>query len=69
VADPVLLDLSPWLERIARARTQKQMYEILEAFKPLAWNDDQRSTAAKLYMRLIADLPSGSDGTAGGVGA
>jgi hypothetical protein len=45
------------------------MYEILEGFKPLAWNDDQRSTVAKLYMRLIADLPTGDDGTTGGVGA
>jgi hypothetical protein len=69
VAEPALLDLTPWLDRIARAKTQKQMYAILEEFKPLAWNDDQRSTVAKLYMRLIADLPPGDDGTAGGVGA
>jgi hypothetical protein len=69
VAEPALLDLSPWLDRVARAKTQKQMYEILEEFKPLAWNDDQRSTIAKLYMRLIPDLPSGADDTASGVGA
>lgn len=69
MAEPALLDLTPWLDRIARAKTQKQMYEILEGFKPLAWNDDQRSTVAKLYMRLIADLPTGDDGTTGGVGA
>jgi hypothetical protein len=69
VAEPALLDLSPWLDRIARAKTQRQMYEILEEFKPLAWNDVQRSTVAKLYMRLIANLPPGDDGTKGGVGS
>ncbi len=65
----MLLDLSPWLDRIAKAKTQKQMFEILEEFKPLTWNDDQRSTVAKLYMRLIDNLPSGKDDTTGGVGA
>ncbi len=69
MAEPALLDLSPWLDRIARAKTQQQMYEILDEFKPLAWNDDQRSTVAKLYMRLIPALPSGADDTVGGVGA
>jgi hypothetical protein len=69
LAEPVLLDLSPWLDRIAKAKTQKQMFEILEEFKPLTWNDDQRSTVAKLYMRLIDNLPSGKDDTTGGVGA
>ncbi len=69
MAEPVLLDLSPWLDRIAKAKTQKQMFEILEEFKPLTWNDDQRSTVAKLYMRLIDNLPSGKDDTTGGVGA
>lgn len=43
------------------------MYEVLEEFKPLAWNDDQRSIVAKLYMRLIAGLPAGIDDTAAGV--
>jgi len=45
------------------------MYEILDEFRPMGWNDDQRSTMAKLYMRLIANLPSGDDSTAGGVGS
>ena len=64
MAEPALLDLSPWLERISRAKTQKEIYDILDEFKPLAWNDEQRSTIAKLYMRLIFALPPGD--TAGG---
>jgi len=64
MAEPALLDLSPWLDRISRAKTQKEIYDILDEFKPLAWNDDQRSTIAKLYIRLITALPPGD--TAGG---
>jgi len=65
MAEPALLDLSPWLERISRAKTQKEIYDILDEFKPLAWNDDQRSTIAKLYMRRIADLPVGDTAGSG----
>ncbi|MBS1993026.1 MAG: hypothetical protein JSS86_24795 [Cyanobacteria bacterium SZAS LIN-2] len=52
-----VLDLNPWLEKIARAKTQKEMYEVLDEFRPLNWNDDQRATIAKLYVRLISNLP------------
>lgn len=69
MAEPALLDLTPWLEKIGRAQTQKQMYEILDEFRPLAFNDEQRSTVAKLYMRLIGDLPTGDDSTTGGAGS
>jgi hypothetical protein len=66
VAEPQVLDLTPWLDRITAAKTQKQIYQVLEEFRPLAWSDEQRSTVAKLYMRLIANLPTGEPGTTGG---
>ena len=61
-----LLDISPWLERVSKAKTKKQMYEILEEFRPLGWTDEQRSTIAKLYIRILPDLPAGEDKTAVG---
>ena len=62
-------DLTPWINKITAAKTQAQMYVVLAQFKDGDWNDDQRSTIAKLYMRLISQLPVGDESsTAGGVG-
>jgi hypothetical protein len=62
-------DLNSWLNRINAAKTQKEMYAVLDDFKGGDWNDEDRATVAKHYMRLIAQLPTGEDkSTAGGVG-
>ncbi len=63
-------DLNVWINRVTAAKTQKEMYAVLEQFKDGDWDDEQRSTIAKLYMRIIAQLPTGEESsTAGGVGA
>jgi hypothetical protein len=63
-------DLNVWISRVTAARTQKDMYAVLEQFKNGDWDDEQRSTIAKLYMRIIAQLPAGDESSAAGeVGA
>ena len=44
-----------------RPKTQKEMYAILEKFKDGDWDDEQRSTVAKVYMRIIGQLPAGDE--------
>ncbi len=65
------LDITPWLARIAAAKTRKEILVIMEEFRVLSWSDEQCSTVAKLYMRLLLALPDDGSGavipaTAGG---
>ena len=51
------LNLHDWLERISKAGSRKEIYKILEEFRPLTWTDNERSTMARHYMKVIDNMP------------
>ncbi|CAN5428506.1 hypothetical protein BH11CYA1_BH11CYA1_31640 [soil metagenome] len=55
-------ELQQWLVKIAAAKTRRNMLSIMEEFRVLPWTDEQCSTAAKLYMRLLLALPDDGSG-------
>ncbi len=55
-------DITPWLAKIAAAKTRKEILVIMEEFRVLSWSDEQCSTVAKLYMRLLLALPDDGSG-------
>lgn len=56
------LDLQSWMNKVARAQSRAEILGILDQFRVLEWSDEERSQMAKLYMRLLLDLPD--DGSA-----
>lgn len=51
------LDLQSWMNKVARAQSRAEILGILDQFRVLEWSDEERSQMAKLYMRLLLDLP------------
>ncbi len=51
------IDLSAWIEKLKSAKNRTQLFSMLDSFRVLEWTDEQRSSIAKLYMRLIDVLP------------
>jgi hypothetical protein len=47
------LDLSVWITRLNKARKRREVFNILDEFRPLPWTDEQRATISKLYIRLL----------------
>ncbi len=67
------IDLSAWIEKLKTARNRTELFAMLNDFRILEWTDEQRSSVAKLYMRLLDVLPheeapaqSSDDGKTGG---
>jgi hypothetical protein len=66
------IELSAWIEKIKSARTRTELFAMLDSFRVGEWTDEQRSSIAKLYMRLLDYLPheestsGASDDTNGG---
>ena len=65
------IDLSAWIEKLKTARNRTELFSMLDSFRVLEWTDEQRSSIAKLYMRLIDVLPhdesaASDDNTTGG---
>lgn len=51
------IDLSSWIEKLKSSRNRSELFATLDKFRVLEWTDEQRSTVAKLYMRLLDVLP------------
>jgi hypothetical protein len=57
-------DLSQWIERVKATKDKAELFSLLDKFRVLEWTDEQRSSIAKLYMRLLDVLPDGEAPTA-----
>lgn len=62
------LNLSEWLDRVSRASTRKQVFEILNEFRTLSWSDEECSQMAKHYIRLVSNMTE-EDSSGGAAGA
>jgi len=51
------IDLATWIEKLKSAKNRTELFAMLDSFRVLEWTDEQRSSIAKLYMRLIDVLP------------
>ncbi len=51
------IELSTWIDKLKSAKNRTELFSMLDSFRILEWTDEQRSTIAKLYMRLIDVLP------------
>jgi hypothetical protein len=52
-------ELPAWIERLKATKNRPQLFALLDQFRVLEWTDEQRSSIAKLYMRLLDVLPDG----------
>ena len=52
-------ELSAWIERLKATKSRQQLLALVDEFRILEWTDEQRSSIAKLYMRLLDVLPDG----------
>jgi hypothetical protein len=52
-------ELAAWIERLKATKNRLQLFALLDQFRVLEWTDEQRSSIAKLYMRLLDVLPDG----------
>lgn len=50
-------DLNAWLEKLKSSRNRSELFSTLDKFRILEWTDEQRSSVAKLYVRLLDVLP------------
>lgn len=55
------IPFSDWCDRIKKARTQKEVFAILNDFQKLDWTNQERATMAKFYHRVIANLAPGEE--------
>lgn len=51
------LSLDQWIKRIAAANSRTELFAILDEFRPLPWCDEERAQIAKIYIRVIDNLP------------
>lgn len=53
-------DLEQWLLKMERAASCKEVFELLDQFRPLDWTDEQRAAMAHAYMRVLEKLKDDS---------
>ena len=46
-------DITPWFNRITKAKSRSEVFGILDDFRKCEWSDMQCSAMAKLYMRVL----------------
>jgi len=54
-------ELSAWITRLKATKSRLELLSALDQFRVLEWTDEQRSSIAKLYMRLLDVLPDGDE--------
>lgn len=54
-------DLPVWMDRVSRCSTRKQVLSVLDDFRKQTWTDDECSQMGRHYIRLIYDMPDGTD--------
>jgi hypothetical protein len=46
-------DLQQWIARVQKAKSAKEVYSVLDEFRPGPWNEDERAKMAKAYIRVL----------------
>ncbi len=46
-------NLDDWLKRVLNARSQKDVFEILNQFRVIDWTDEQRALMSHTYIRVL----------------
>ena len=49
-------DLNQWLERLASARSCQDVFQLLDAFRLLAWSDEDRARMSRAYIRVLKKM-------------
>jgi hypothetical protein len=49
-------DLTPWLNRVKKATSRSEVFKILDEFRQSPWTNEQCSTMAKIYIRVVERL-------------
>lgn len=52
-------DLQPWLARIQKCNSAKEVFATLNEFRPGPWSDDDRAKVAKVYIRVLERVGGG----------
>ena len=60
------LEIDPWLERVRKAANAREVFAILEEFRPLSWSAEQRASMAKAYVRVLERVGVKTDQAASG---
>lgn len=46
-------DLQPWMVRIQKCTSAKEVFATLNEFRPGPWSDTDRAAVAKAYIRVL----------------
>jgi hypothetical protein len=46
-------DLNAFIARVQKANNAREVLKILDEFRPLPWNDDDRANMAKAYVKVL----------------
>lgn len=49
-------EVSIWTQRIRKAQNAKEVFAILDEFRPLNWTDQERAEMSKYYVRKLEHL-------------
>lgn len=60
------LNLDDWLERVKKAQSTEQMWEILDEFRKHDWIPQERQQVFHTYMRVLTSLNKPEDTNSGG---
>lgn len=46
-------DLQQWITRVQKAKDAREVYSVLDEFRPGPWTDDERAKMSKAYVRVL----------------
>ncbi len=47
------LDLNPWIARVQKAKSAKEIFSIMDDFRKHPWTDEDRARISKIYVRVL----------------
>jgi hypothetical protein len=56
IVEEVKADLSFWLSCVSRATSKQEIFDILDAFRPLPWTDEERAQMSRTYIPRLEDI-------------
>jgi hypothetical protein len=46
-------DVQQWISKVKQAQSAKEVFALLDEFRPGPWSDDDRAKMAKAYVRVL----------------
>lgn len=46
-------DIQQWITKVQKAQNAKEVFALLDEFRPGPWSDEDRAKMAKVYVRVL----------------